>query len=1032
MKSTMKSAFAFIAVALMIMVAVVPMVSVFTEENDVDAAAEPGVVYADGMKAQYYKYDKYTKSFNADVGDLVYRSTSLPATLDPAEWVRDISSPAGAVWYNVNENSKEYGKVLRFSMTDLSDEEIFAILSDTTGKFAEAGASWAVADYGFIQVTWTQFATANMNVDVYRGSNLVGDNLLFGSYSLERAGTYFKGGVESVGIAIFGAAVGGVIDIAGVPHGSYAVVLKSEGVVVDSVPLTIADQIAIASGTVTNANTSSNAIEGAKITYSITEKDGKVSSGTTTTLTSKEAAKLNTFYKTSSVFEAGKYYIMTVPGAVVKITDVSATGYTFATKTYTTNTIVIASGSEEEILVNETIPAFKAKEYCVTIDVESAAGSYKIANASISATIYLQKANATTPSKYDIATSMTGATVVQPTYVSNITDEKGFAYVTYVAPTFATGVTDISAYLYVKVNSASNFTFINNKFAPGTSVDTPSVGEAEKYVPIASSVSTISLKSVESVASLTVSSNGNNLTGVTANATWYYEKLNTAGKIDVLTTSVPEGYTSAGVAKVLGASDENGKINVAYLDPAGSVTGYTHRLFISANNVSPFTFDVISINSAVGAESISTQATGHNGCKVIDNGSAIASATIMPKETAFAISGTIAAPAGVVELVTITANGSSVTKSIDVETNGTTAVSYKIVVIKGDSPKISITCDGYEFSKNEFTIGTVSADVSLAQINMVEVPVEPVKYITETEMGAAFKTLTVDVSGNIAKDVTYTYEIGDKSYKTTVMSTGATTNVATLKVALFSNDIKSPVASIEGFAVSSFSATTNSANAYGLTKVKIVVFNDATDGPKLSNVVEGAKIVAYFKGVEYTTFTSGADGLVTAKICDQFKYKYNGLNISIGDAAVTNPWGADKQFNINGLSYVPEVKKLSISINYLAASSLKNIADATMLNENVDNVVIYNGESKTFVAPELDGFKFAGWVYNGTVTEDKSITISVKDLDSDGAAKLSAIYSAISESEPEEKIDSTTLIIGIAAVVIALIAVIYAVIQKKQ
>ena len=38
MKTKMKSAFAFIAVALMIMVAVVPMVSVFTEENGVDAA----------------------------------------------------------------------------------------------------------------------------------------------------------------------------------------------------------------------------------------------------------------------------------------------------------------------------------------------------------------------------------------------------------------------------------------------------------------------------------------------------------------------------------------------------------------------------------------------------------------------------------------------------------------------------------------------------------------------------------------------------------------------------------------------------------------------------------------------------------------------------------------------------------------------------------------------------------------------------------------------------------------------------------
>ena len=42
MKTKMKSAFAFIAVALMIMVAVVPMVGVFTEDSSADAVAIPG------------------------------------------------------------------------------------------------------------------------------------------------------------------------------------------------------------------------------------------------------------------------------------------------------------------------------------------------------------------------------------------------------------------------------------------------------------------------------------------------------------------------------------------------------------------------------------------------------------------------------------------------------------------------------------------------------------------------------------------------------------------------------------------------------------------------------------------------------------------------------------------------------------------------------------------------------------------------------------------------------------------------------
>ena len=64
------------------------------------------------------------------------------------------------------------------------------------------------------------------------------------------------------------------------------------------------------------------------------------------------------------------------------------------------------------------------------------------------------------------------------------------------------------------------------------------------------------------------------------------------------------------------------------------------------------------------------------------------------------------------------------------------------------------------------------------------------------------------------------------------------------------------------------------------------------------------------------------------------------------------------------------------------------------------------------------------------VSADAEYTLNVT---TNPLEKVNAIYEQHLVSEPKDGgIDSTTLIIGIAAVVIALIAVIYAVIQKKQ
>ena len=141
MKTKMKSAFAFIAVALMIMVAVVPMVSVFTEENGVDAAAateydnsvvSPIVIEgtiknnADGLKnvpvtvnynkADYVVYTndsgKYTLTTTVAMGNVI---DEVKVTVDSAtEKVNGLDNGAFGMGFpvvTVNKISKSVGNL---------------------------------------------------------------------------------------------------------------------------------------------------------------------------------------------------------------------------------------------------------------------------------------------------------------------------------------------------------------------------------------------------------------------------------------------------------------------------------------------------------------------------------------------------------------------------------------------------------------------------------------------------------------------------------------------------------------------------------------------------------------------------------------------------------------------------------------------------------------------------------------------------------------------------------------------------------
>ncbi|WP_400196579.1 hypothetical protein [Candidatus Methanarcanum hacksteinii] len=131
MKSTMKSAFAFIAVALMIMVAVVPMVGVFTEDSSADAVAIPGT-------------GKITVSGTVKNGS----DTAIENALVKIE------ANSKLVGYGVTDSSGEYSidlyidDKLTFKVSVVTDAATYV-------SYMGAGAVNPAASYKFAEQTFT-------------------------------------------------------------------------------------------------------------------------------------------------------------------------------------------------------------------------------------------------------------------------------------------------------------------------------------------------------------------------------------------------------------------------------------------------------------------------------------------------------------------------------------------------------------------------------------------------------------------------------------------------------------------------------------------------------------------------------------------------------------------------------------------------------------------------------------------------------------------------------------------------------------
>ncbi len=206
----------------------------------------------------------------------------------------------------------------------------------------------------------------------------------------------------------------------------------------------------------------------------------------------------------------------------------------------------------------------------------------------------------------------------------------------------------------------------------------------------------------------------------------------------------------------------------------------------------------------------------------------------------------------------------------------------------------------------------------------------------------------------------------------------------------------------------------------------------ASDG----DAVAGAKVQTSLDGVLYRTTYNVVDGIaVVDYVVDGMFIRAIAPGYAFGDAV---------QFNGVAVTFsgLVDLKKYTVCIGDQTIEAKDG--DSVFVSYNEGGIFVKNGDT---VVSELDlgvavnKIKFCYWkLADGTTSTDEAITFVVGG---DAVKAVGNMYSFVPvfeseistddvSGESDNGINPTVLILGIAAVIIALIAVVYTVIQKKE
>lgn len=981
MKSTMKSAFAFIAVALMIMVAVVPMVSVFTEENGVDAAASTTSGVSD-IKVQLFEKKDATEPASY-YADLIYCSNDtheLPKTVNATQYVE----MKGGVWMNVDEKSADYGKFLTYGKTGMTTEQI---LAQSVG-----GGGWLP----LIQVSATYNSAFNWNVSVTKdGGASYGES---GDIKLQKEGydgtKYSFPATQVVSTIKISQAAAADSAYMGLGEnnivGKYVVDVKVNGVSEKKETLTIGDYVKI-SGTLSPAE-GAYVIAGATIKYTV---DGKE--------------------ETAVSKETGAYDFKVLKGSVVVFKSITYPGDVFTFKGLK-SLGTVTSDTTLDIGAEQSVKTVIVKDNSST--------AVPIKDAKLTLSWYYEKSN--TGSKYYVESASDGVAKI-----CGNSGVDGKIYIAYVEPT------DKKDYNAVLVGSASltsgdYYTFDTKDVVTDTSGEGVQISTqitSKNGTKIIENGATFNAK--ESTLTVTVKEAGNEnpVVGATVTASFYEVKdSTTSGKKDI--------NSLAGSIKSIGTTGEEGTVKLTYVAPTGTA-GYSAWMLISATSAPGFTFaNKTALTTGNTVDTIEKQIEGCSATVAIAVGST--NPVVNAKETAFRVD---------VKATNVPA-GKSVTFNYT-DGIGTSVVSGKATaspsdvtayfyVLKDKSPAITATLDGYVLKCDGYTtwtVPTVTANVSTitfiatSTTEIVDL-VKPNAYGSDGKVtvstGQKFSVSLPNIANN--KPVTFEYTVDGVTYKNTVLSEG---QKASLYIYSWNSIIAFTSVTAPGYTVS----IVDGAIADGPAKVikeYTITFKDRSAAT--ANVV-GIDVAVYLDVDKAPIATVKANAIGVAKFkteeigAKMVYFKCNGVFVSKAFVDTTFAYDVD----ISAAIEAAPVKVTEYTVNYFATDVNANASDSdhTAYSMIMAPQIVNVGSDVKINAPEVSGYKFVGWMMDGKiVSADAEYTLNVT---TNPLEKVNAIYEQHLVSEPKDGgIDSTTLIIGIAAVVIALIAVIYAVIQKKQ
>ncbi len=984
MKSTMKSAFAFIAVALMIMVAVVPMVSVFTEENGVDAAASTTSGVSD-IKVQLFEKKDATEPASY-YADLIYCSNDthkLPKTVNATQYVE----MKGGVWMNVDEKSADYGKFLTYGKTGMTTEQILAQSVE--------GGGWLP----LIQVSATYNSAFNWNVSVTKdGGTSYGES---GDIKLQKEGydgtkysfpaTQVVSTIKISQDAAGNSAYMGLDDIVG----KYVVDVKVNGVSEKKETLTIGDYVEI-SGTLSPAE-GTYAIAGATIKYTV---DGKE--------------------ETAVSKETGAYDFKVLKGSVVVFKSITYPGDVFTFKglkslgTVTSKT-TLDIGAEQSITT-------------VTVTDKSSI-AVPIKDAKLTLSWYQEKEK---DGKYYVKSVSGVAKICGNSGID------GVISVAYIKPTVEEG------YKAILVGTASlasgdYYTFDTNSVTQntsgeGTSIESQLTKEGTKIIYSNTSATSPTFKAKESTLTVTVKEAGdeNPVVGATVTASFYEVKdSTTSGKKDI--------KSLAGSIKSIGTTGEEGTVKLTYVAPTGTA-GYSAWMLISATSAPGFTFaNKTALTTGSTVDTIEKQIEGCSATVAITVGST--DPVVNAKETAFRVdvkATNVPAGKSVTFNYTDGIGTSVVSGKATASSSDVTACFY---VLKDKSPAITATLDGYVLKYGKYTtwtVPTVTDNISTPIEFVATSTTETISLgipnvygsggkVTDVSTGQRFSVSLPSIANN--KPVTFEYTVDGVTYKNTVLSKDGT---ASLYVYSWNSIIAFTSVTAPGYTVS----IVDGAIADGPAKVikeYTITFKDGSAAT--ANVVVGIDVAVYLDVDKAPIATVKANAIGVAKFkteeigAKMVYFKCNGVFVSKVFVDTTFAYDVD----ISAAIKAAPVKVTEYTVNYFATDVNANASDSdhTAYSMIMAPQIVNVGSDVKINAPEVSGYKFVGWMMDGKiVSADAEYTLNVT---TNPLEKVNAIYEQHLVSEPKDGgIDSTTLIIGIAAVVIALIAVIYAVIQKKQ